>query len=115
MEETNNKTDRIRALNDAFRRYPWAGLRGQMVMTRGIADLTADERMSILNRVREFDDFTEDNDPHGEHDCGAFDHQGRKVFWKIDYYDPAMRYGSEDPSDPDKTARVLTIMLASEY
>ena len=62
-----------------------------------------------------FDAFTEDNDPHGEHDFGAFDHAGHRIFWKIDYYDQSLEFGSENPADPAKTTRVLTIMLADEY
>jgi hypothetical protein len=62
-----------------------------------------------------FNVFIEDNDPNGEHDFGSFEIDGRKLFFKIDYYDKDMRYGSEDPSDPSQTARVLTLMLAEEY
>ena len=62
-----------------------------------------------------FNTSTEDNDPHGEHDFGAFEHNSERIFWKIDYYDRTLSRGSDDPSDPVHTVRVLTIMLASEY
>ena len=57
----------------------------------------------------------EGDDPYGEHDFGAFDHAGQRIFWKIDCYDPTEEFGSEDPADPSKTMRVLTILLADEY
>jgi hypothetical protein len=47
--------------------------------------------------VRGFDAFTEDNDPHGEHDFGSFCLAGERLFWKIDYYSKDLRSGSEDP------------------
>ena len=59
--------------------------------------------------------FTRDNDPYGEHDFGHFELVGRSFYWKIDYYDPKCEFGSEDPADPKKTTRVLTLMLAAEY
>ena len=59
--------------------------------------------------------FDEGNDPHHEHDFGKIEVVGNEIFWKIDYYDKTMDNGSEDPADPSKTSRVLTIMLASEY
>ena len=40
---------------------------------------------------------------------------GEKVFFKLDYFDLTGAMHSEDPADPSKTERVLTIMLASEY
>ena len=99
-------------LNDAFRRS-FTG--GQVFLTRGISTLPQDMQGAIAERVRSFEDFGENNDPHGEHDFGAFDHDGRKIFWKIDCYDLAHRFYSPDPTDPAKTARVLTILLAEEY
>jgi hypothetical protein len=104
--------ERIRDLNDAFRRS-FTG--GKVMMTAGIAAMTDAMRAEVFDRVRTFEGFNADNDPHGEHDFGNFEIGGRKLFWKIDHYDAAMEFGSEDPSDPSKTTRVLTIMLASEY
>lgn len=112
--DLNPKTIRIRQLNDMLRKWPLPPL-GEMLITPGIMALTAKERVQVLHKVVEFDAFTEDNDPHGEHDFGAFDHAGTKYFWKIDYYDLKLEYHSPDPSDPAVTRRVLTVMQASEY
>jgi hypothetical protein len=102
--------EKIRALNDAFRRTLSGG---QVMMTAGIAALPDAARAKVLNEVRTFDAFTADNDPHCEHDFGSFKVDGRKIFWKIDAYDAAMEFGSEDPADTSKTTRVLTIMFAA--
>jgi hypothetical protein len=104
--------DRIRALNDAVRR---SFLGGTVVVTPGFNSLSADRRLSILARIRAFDAFNEDNDPHGEHDFGLIDGGDVRVFWKIDYYDHEMELMSPDPADPSVTTRVLTVMLVEEY
>jgi len=39
----------------------------------------------------------------------------RKVYFKIDYYYQELSAGSPDPADPEKTTRVLTVLLADEY
>jgi hypothetical protein len=103
---------RIRVLNDNFR---WTFIGGKIVMTERVAALTMDIVARALVRVQTFTDFTVDNDPHGEHDFGSFEIDHQTFFWKIDYYSKDFRAGSEDPTDPARTARVLTIMLAEEY
>lgn len=65
--------------------------------------------------MRAFGAFTRHYDPHGEYDFGSIDWRGTKLFWKIDYYDRELRFGSSDSTDPAVTARVLTVMPASEY
>jgi Protein of unknown function (DUF3768) len=107
-----NKADRIRVLNDNFR-STFVG--GQLLMTAGVNALPVDTKARVLLAVQSFSNFTNDNDPHGEHDFGNFEIDGETYFWKIDYYDLDRRFGSEDPADPEKTARVLTIMRADEY
>ncbi len=104
---------KIRRLNDSLRRSLSGG--GKRLLTSGIAALPYEDQAAILGKVIKFDQFNEDNDPHGEHDFGSFEHAGMRIFWEIDYYDLSMEYGSEDPSDPAKTTRVLTVMLADEY
>ena len=102
---------RIRALNDSARRSVSVAT---VLFTRGIAALTSVEQTFILDRVRSFNDFTDGNDPWGEHDFGSFEHFGTTIFWKIDCYDRDVRFGSPDAADSAVTRRVLTIMLAEE-
>jgi hypothetical protein len=105
----------IAKLNDAFRRAGPVDGRGQWVLTANVVDKPALTKAKAITRVMTYNAFTEDNDPHGEHDFGAFRIDGERYFWKIDYYDPSLEYGSDDPADPEKTKRVLTLMLASDY
>ena len=87
----------------------------KLTITRGI-DLLGEKAVdSILDLVMRFDDFSNRNDPFGEHDFGAIEYVGNTVFWKIDYYDLDLMNHSPDPSDPHVTRRVLTIMLGEEY
>jgi hypothetical protein len=105
-------TERIRALNDALRQ---TFIGGRVLVTPGVRELSPEANAALLAAVRSFSDFTPDNDPHGEHDLGSVELEGHKWFFKIDYYAPDLDGGSEDPADPEKTTRVLTIMRADEY
>jgi hypothetical protein len=108
----SEKTARIRELNDRLR---WQALGGRVVVTPGIQALGPDGIRQVLAAVARFDDFTEDNDPWGEHDSAILTVNGHRVLFKIDYYDRDLRWHSPDASDPAVTRRVLTIMLAEEY
>src|SRR5271169_2523619 len=91
-------TDRIRELNDAFRRT-FRG--GKVMITSGVDELPDCVKAEALVQVAKFSEFTADNDPHDEHDFGSFMLVGRKFFWKIDYYDTEMQYGSKIPATPN--------------
>ena len=103
---------RIRVLNDNFR-STFVG--GRVVMSAAVADLPLDVKAQAFIQVQRFAQFNASNDPYDEHDFGSFEVAGEKFFWKIDYYDERCEFGSEDPADPEKTTRVLTIMFAGEY
>ncbi|RWP13970.1 MAG: DUF3768 domain-containing protein [Mesorhizobium sp.] len=107
-----NRQQRIAQLNDCLRKSAQGG---RIVMTAGVAALSASDIADIVAAVATFYAFDDDNDPHGEHDCAVLEVAGKTVIWKIDYYDRSMTFGSDDPVDPAVTTRVLTVMLADEY
>ena len=123
MTDEQARAKRIAGMNDEFRRQAGLALSdmrrvpGRCFMTAGVAALGRQAQAEILDRVRQFSEFEPGNDTHREHDFGAITASGReRIFWKIDYYaDDAMEFGAEDPTDPNRSFRVLRIMLAAEY
>ncbi|WP_373533025.1 DUF3768 domain-containing protein [Vampirovibrio sp.] len=105
-------SSKIAALNNAFRTTYQGGI---LVLSAGIQALPEETQIGVLHAVRTFNVFTPDNDPHQEHDFGTIIYQGHRVFFKMDYYDLALKFHSENPADPSLTQRVLTVMLADEY
>ena len=104
--------DRIRELNDELRQYL---IGGSAMITAGVAALGQQFVERVVQTIAVFDDFHHANDPHAEHDFGAFEVDDYRLFFKIDYYDSTFNQRSPDPADPAVTERVITIMLAEEY
>lgn len=109
---SHGKAARIRGLNDQLR---CKALGGRIVITGGIEALGSRAAAKVLAAVAGFDEFTEDNDPWGEHDCAVLTVEGRRIIFKVDYFDRDLAYHSPDASDPAVTERVMTVMLAEEY
>jgi hypothetical protein len=107
------KTVRISELNDRFRK----GDRtlGKYRMSQQVSALSLEEKGQLVQLIRAFDDFSQENDPYGEHDFGSIGMDGEMYYFKIDYYDSEFMYGAEDPSDERYSCRLLTIMHSSEY
>ncbi|TQM89738.1 DUF3768 domain-containing protein [Roseinatronobacter monicus] len=105
--------------NDAFRAMmPLGGHKtylGQTVTTRAVAAKGFDFLLNAQIAVAAFNDFNEENDPYGDHTFGVVTVSGERLFWKIDLYDLNFEYGSDQPENPERTRRVLTIMLPSDY
>jgi hypothetical protein len=129
LANAREQTTRIARLNDLARSA--MGVACTAVATVGFRSLSAFDQSRVRELIETYDAFDENNDPHGERDFGtiyqlgdgrwtterprARDDERERVFWKLDYYDRDLRFGSEDPANPAVTRRVLTIMLADEY
>jgi hypothetical protein len=92
-----DRTAEIAALNDAAR--TGSLVTSKTVFTRALADILAGEdpdpgtrQLSLmmgqrtLRRLINETPIDPGNDPHGERDFGCLEHQGHKIFWKVDVY-----------------------------
>ena len=123
------QTARIARLNDLARSA--MGVACTAVATVGFRSLPDADQSQVRELIETYDAFDRDNDPHGERDFGTIyqlgdgrwtterprvrDDERERVFWKFDYYDRDLQFGSDDAANPAITRRVLTIMLADEY
>ncbi len=107
---TGADTQRIRELNDQARQTLTDC---RVVITPGVRALDVTD--AILCMLRQYNAFNPDNDPYAEHDFGSIHYAGETIFWKFDYFDLDFTMYSPDAADPNVTARVLTVMLDSEY
>ena len=71
-----DRTVRIRELNDALRKT-FVG--GKVMLTQGVDELTASDKLGLLAKMRNFDDFDRDNDPYSEHDYVSIEHGGERT------------------------------------
>src|SRR4051794_3215578 len=106
------KAARIRELNDQLR---CKAIGGRVVITRGIEALGSAGAARVLAAVAGFDDFTEDNDPWGEHDRASVTGEGRGIIFKIGSYARDLRWRSPDAGDPAVPQRVLIFMPSQKY
>lgn len=111
----------IATQNDQFRQT-WGAdftIAGQIVMTRGVAELPPSAQVEIMQAVQKFNDFCESDISGGQRDFGVFTItvKGKplRLYWKIDLYNRDYDAGSETPHDLQVTRRVLTILFPSEY
>jgi hypothetical protein len=57
------------------------------MMTAGVAALENPVRNAVVEKIKAFDAFDDDNDPWGEHDFVSVEHDGQTFFAKIDLYE----------------------------
>src|SRR4051812_27986306 len=87
---------------------------GKIMMTAAVDALPSNEKAARAAGHTDHRRVRLNNDPHHEHDLGAFEVEGQRYFWKLGYYSADLESGSEDPRDPAQTTRVLTIMRSPQ-
>ena len=114
-EVVRGKTAEVKTaalLNDELRVY---GVGGNIVLTEAIANLAQQDRLAVIQAVREFDVFGNEFNSYKDRTFGLLTVNAQRVFWKIDYDFKECLKGETTALDMSQIARVLTVMLADEY
>ena len=115
LNDSNNERDEwtrsIRSLNDAFR---LSFTSTELHVSPGVLELSIGTQTEILDRVRNYRNFTEDNDPSMLHNKGQFDCQGHNIVWEIYCMNNDGRGESPDPANLDLTRRHMMVLLEDE-
>lgn len=106
------RAEAIARLNDQLRK---TGTGGTIMITQGVRAITGFDAEVLATELANYSDFDPDNDPHGERDFGCLTLWGYDLLWKVDAYDRELKFGSDDPANPEVTHRVLTVLLAREW
>lgn len=106
------RAEAIAHLNDTLRKTRTGGT---VVVTQSVMRLTGFDPTVLAVALADYEGFDADNDPHGERDFGDLMLWGTDLLFKIEYYDTAMQFGSENPADPEVTTRVLTVMTTADW
>jgi len=87
---------------------------GKAVISRTFNVLDEELKQEAYEKIREFTDFNEDNDPYNEHEFGKLSiSNGDNLYWKIDYYaDSNCELGTLHKAE---AYLVLTIMILEDY
>ena len=112
MQRPANAQQLSKDANDAFRRNPTLGT---VVITARVKVMGRHAVEALMALVKNYADFDAVDDPYGEHDFGSITFRGSRFFWKIDYFDERLEFGSEASWDTTKCRRVLTLMHAEDY
>lgn len=109
---TLSRAETIARLNDHLR---MTGQGGTIVLTRTVRHLPGLNAPELTDALANFEGFDKNNNPHGERDMGCFKLFGAELYFKIDYFDTELKFGSEDPADASITHRVLTILAKEDF
>jgi hypothetical protein len=102
-----DRRSKIIALNDQLR-TSFKG--GRVQMTPSVYDLDDRLRGRALSVMASYSKFDLDS----EHDCGVFIFSGYAFEWRIEYRGKDGTGDSSDPSDPERTFRVLTLYAVDD-